>query len=80
MVITAGLPLGVPGMTNILKAHVVGNVLLQATGVGAKCALGTLCVCKSEEEALERFNAGEILVIPETSNRIMNCCAMPAAS
>jgi pyruvate kinase len=72
VVITAGLPLGVPGMTNILKAHVVGNVLLQATGVGAKCALGTLCVCKSEEEALERFNAGEILVIPETSNRIMN--------
>ena len=72
VVITAGLPLGVPGMTNILKAHVVGNVLLQAAGVGSKCALGTLCVCKSEEEALERFNAGEILVIPETSNRIMN--------
>jgi pyruvate kinase len=72
VVITAGLPLGVPGMTNILKAHVVGNVLLRATGTGTKSALGTLCVCKTEEEALARFNAGEILVIPETSNRIMS--------
>ena len=72
VVITAGLPLGIPGMTNMLKAHVVGNVLLRAAGVGEKSALGTLCVCKNEEEALERFNGGEILVIPETSNRIMS--------
>lgn len=72
VVITAGLPLGVPGMTNILKVHVVGNVLLRATGIGSKSALGTLCVCKTEEEALENFNGGEVLVIPETSNRIMS--------
>ena len=72
VVITAGLPLGVPGMTNILKVHVVGNVLLRANGIGNRSALGTLCVCKTEEEALEKFNGGEILVIPETSNRIMS--------
>ncbi len=72
VVITAGLPLGVPGMTNILKVHVVGNVLLRATGIGSRSALGTLCVCKTEEEALEKFNGGEVLVIPETSNRIMS--------
>lgn len=72
VVITAGLPLGVPGMTNMIKVHLVGNILLKATGIGEKTAMGTLCVCKSEDEALMRFNGGEILVIPETSNRIMN--------
>jgi len=72
VVITAGMPLGVPGMTNILKVHIVGNVLLKAMGVGTKSALGTLCICKTEEEALNKFNSGEVLVIPETSNRIMH--------
>ncbi len=72
VVITAGIPLGIPGLTNLLKVHIVGNVLLKAIGIGLKSALGTLCVCKDEEEALERFNSGEVLVIPETTNKLMN--------
>jgi len=71
VVLTAGLPLGIPGMTNILKVHIVGNILLRGTGVTKKTAIGTLCVCKNEEEALENFNEGEILVIPETTNNLM---------
>jgi len=71
VVLTAGLPLGIPGMTNILKVHIVGNVLLKGTGVTNKTVIGTLCVCKNEEEALENFNGGEILVIPETTNNLM---------
>ena len=72
VVITAGLPLGIPGMTNILKVHIVGNILVNAQGIGKRFAIGPLCVCKNEDEALEKFSGGEILVIPETSNRIMN--------
>ena len=72
VVLTAGLPMGIPGMTNILKVHIVGNILMSGIGVTKKTAIGTLCVCKNEEEALENFNAGEILVIPETTNRLMS--------
>ena len=72
VVLTAGLPLGIPGMTNILKVHIVGDILLKGTGITQKTAVGTLCVCKNEEEALAKFNGGEILVIPETSNRLMS--------
>ena len=72
VVLTAGLPIGIPGMTNILKVHIVGNILMRGTGVTQKTAVGTLCVCKNEEEALENFNGGEILVIPETTNRLMS--------
>lgn len=72
VVLTAGLPIGIPGMTNILKVHIVGNILMKGTGVTQKTAVGTLCVCKNEEEALKSFNGGEILVIPETTNKLMS--------
>lgn len=72
VVLTAGLPLGIPGMTNILKVHIVGDILLRGIGINQKSAVGTLCVCKNEEEALNNFNGGEILVIPETSNKLMS--------
>ena len=32
VVLTAGLPLGVTGSTNMIKVHVVGDVLLYGTG------------------------------------------------
>lgn len=71
VVITAGLPLGIPGMTNILKVHIVGNILVKAQGIGKRFAIGPLCVAHTEDEALAKFNGGEILVVPETSNRLM---------
>lgn len=72
VVLTAGLPIGIPGMTNILKVQIVGNILIKGIGINQKSAMGTLCVCKNEEEALEKFNGGEILVIPETTNKLMS--------
>lgn len=72
VVLTGGFPIGIPGMTNLMKVDIVGNILIRGTGVNQKCETGTLCVCKDEEEALASFNSGEILVIPNTSNRIMS--------
>lgn len=72
VVLTAGLPIGIPGMTNILKVHIVGDVLTQGIGINQKSVVGTLCVCHNEEEALTTFSGGEILVIPETSNKLMS--------
>lgn len=71
VVITAGVPLGVPGTTNILKVHIVGNVLVSGEGVSSKTVCGNLCVCQTEEDALRNFKEDSILVIPETSNNIM---------
>lgn len=72
VVITSGVPLGVPGTTNILKVHLVGHILVSGTGVNKKSVVGRLCVCKNEQEALRKFEKGDILVIPETSNNIMS--------
>ena len=72
VVITAGVPLGIPGTTNLLKVHVVGDVLAQGTGVTDNTVCGNLCVCKNEDEARIEFKDGDILVIPETSNAIVD--------
>ena len=71
VVLTGGFPIGIPGMTNIMKVEIIGNILIRGTGVNKRMATGTLCVCKTEDEALKNFNSGDILVIPETSNNIM---------
>ena len=70
-VITAGVPLGISGTTNIIKVHVVGHILLKGQGITKKSVCASLCVCQSEEEVKENFRPGDILVIPETSNEIM---------
>ena len=62
VVLTAGLPMGIPGMTNILKVHIVGDILLKGTGVTQKSAIGTLCVCKNEEEAIQNLTVEKFLL------------------
>lgn len=72
VVITAGAPLGISGTTNLLKVHLVGNILVQGVGATAYAACGNLCVVNDEEEALRTFRPGDILVIPQTTNRILS--------
>lgn len=74
-VITAGLPLGVSGTTNILKVQIVGDALTSGTGISSgdsEPVCGTLCVCRDENEARQTFKPGDILVIPTTSNHIID--------
>ncbi len=70
-VITAGIPLGISGTTNMLKVHVVGNVLVEGITINKGSVTGRLCVCKTEDEAKSNFIDGDIIVMPSTSNAIM---------
>ncbi|MEI7962104.1 MAG: pyruvate kinase [archaeon] len=70
--ITSGVPLGVPGTTNILKVHVVGHILVSGLGITKKGVVGKLCVCEDFEDVRNKFEDGDILVIRETSNEIMD--------
>ncbi len=71
VVITGGLPLGVSGTTNMLKVHLVGNVLLKGTGVNELESIAPLCIAMTEEEARAKFKDGDILVIPYTTKNIL---------
>lgn len=71
VVITAGVPLGIAGTTNIMKVHIVGDILVTGEGVNEGSVCANLCVCDSEEQALKTFKNDDILVIAKTSNAIL---------
>lgn len=72
VVLTAGVPLGVSGTTNLMKVHLVGNILCSGgTIVNDLSAHGHLVVCKTDEEAMLNCKEGEILVIHETNNSLL---------
>ena len=70
-VVTAGVPAGIAGTTNMIKVHLVGNSLLSGAGVGDLNARGALCVCRTLEDVKSKFQPGMILVVPGTNNDMM---------
>ena len=70
-VITAGLPLGVPGTTNMIKVHIAGHILIKGNGVNKLTAKANLCVCKNALELKTYFKQGDIVVVSETDNSMM---------
>ena len=74
-VVTAGVPVGVSGTTNMIKIHMVGNCLATGVGVGPEnndVASGKACVCRTIEEIRAKFKPGMVLVVPATSNEMLS--------
>jgi pyruvate kinase len=71
VVITAGVPAGTSGTTNLLKVHTVGNILVKGTGVGKGKVTGQLCVARDVEYMEKNFRNGDILVAASTNNDMM---------
>ena len=71
VVITAGVPLGISGTTNLMKVQVVGHILVTGRGATSRSACAQLCVCQNEQEAFDNFREGDILVISQTSNNLL---------
>ncbi|HIV87548.1 MAG TPA: pyruvate kinase [Candidatus Pygmaiobacter gallistercoris] len=71
-VITAGVPVGVSGTTNMIKAHLVGASLLSGAGVGKLIGAGRVCVCRSAADVRSKFRNGDVLVLPSTTNAILD--------
>ncbi len=71
VVVTAGLPLGIPGTTNMLKVQMVGDVLLAGKGIVEQSVCGQLCVCANDAEALEKARNGDVIVVPTASDKII---------
>ncbi len=70
VVLTAGVPLGISGTTNLMKVHVVGHMLVRGTGVCGGRITAPLRVVDDPLEAAEDFQTGMILVTKQT-NRAM---------
>ncbi len=66
IVITAGIPVGVSGSTNLLKVHIVGEILLKGIGIGNKAITGKVCIGNTPQELENKFKEGDILVSNST--------------
>lgn len=72
VVITAGVPVGISGTTNMIKAHLVGDALCPASA-SANATASVLPVCaRSDDEVRSKFKPGNVLVVPATNNNMLD--------
>jgi pyruvate kinase len=79
VVITAGVPVGESGSTNLMKVHIIGDVLAKAQGIGQSSASGRVVVAKTAKEAMEKMTEGAILVTVGTDRDMISAFEKAAA-
>ncbi|WP_456273775.1 pyruvate kinase [Bacillus sp. AK031] len=62
IIITAGVPVGESGTTNLMKIHVVGDIIAKGQGIGRKTAYGKTVLARNAAEANEKVQPGSVLV------------------
>ncbi len=71
VVITAGVPVGETGTTNMLKIHTIGDVIARGIGIGGKSVVGKAIVSTNTEDILSRVQPGDVLVTSMTDKYVM---------
>ncbi|MFZ4450646.1 pyruvate kinase [Salibacterium aidingense] len=79
VVITAGVPVGETGTTNIMKVHVIGEVIGKGQGIGRKTASGRVVLARNAQEADEKMQPGNILVTYSTDKDMVPAFEKAAA-
>lgn len=67
VVITAGIPVGRPGSTNVVEVLTTGTILLSGTPLSQKNASGKVCIARTPQEAIDKATPGCILVVRQLS-------------
>jgi pyruvate kinase len=71
VIITAGVPVGETGTTNLMKVHVIGDVLAKGQGIGRRSAFGKVVVASTARDAQAKMTKGAILVAQGTDRDMM---------
>ena len=68
VVLTAGVPLGISGTTNLMKVQVVGHMLLTGTGLHGGRKTAPLCVIRDLLKDAPTFDDGDVIVCKQTNS------------
>ncbi|MGO4539840.1 pyruvate kinase [Paenibacillus sp. 2TAB19] len=79
VIITAGVPVGRAGTTNLIKIHHIGELLAQGQGIGSQTATGKIVIARTAQEAIEKTTKGSILVAVATDKEYMPAIELAAA-
>ncbi|QQD85252.1 pyruvate kinase [Jeotgalicoccus sp. ATCC 8456] len=78
IIITAGVPAGRAGTTNLMKLHVVGDTLIKAQGIGTKSAVGEVVTARNFSE-LEKKDTTDKIVVVQSVDALMTPLLIKAA-
>ena len=78
VILTAGVPVGVPGTTNFMRIDTVGEVIISGQGIGKTAVTGVVHVALTPEEALD-MEDGQILVSTSTDKDFVPAMEKAAA-
>lgn len=76
VVITAGVPVGKAGTTNLIKVHMVTDVITSGIGIGHKAVSG---IARVIADGVHNINEGEILVAKYTDSETIDLIQKAAA-
>lgn len=71
IIITAGVPVGEKGTTNLMKIQMIGSKLVRGQGIGEEPVIAKAIVAKTAEAANANAVEGAILVVPTTDKDYM---------
>ncbi|WP_430598444.1 pyruvate kinase [Enterococcus sp. AZ177] len=71
IIITAGVPVGEKGTTNLMKIQMIGSKLVQGQGIGESSVIAKAVVANTAEEAVANAVEGSILVVKTTDKDYM---------
>ncbi len=71
IIITAGVPVGEKGTTNLMKIQMIGSKLVQGQGVGEEAIIAKAVVAGTAEETVAKATEGAILVTKTTDKEYM---------
>ncbi|WP_425057702.1 Pyruvate kinase [Sporomusa carbonis] len=79
VVVTAGVPAGMSGTTNMIRVHVVGNILMRGTGIGQRAVTGKIVIATSIKDIKTKLQPGDILVVSSVDEETAAYAAKAAA-
>lgn len=71
IIITAGVPVGEKGTTNLMKIQMIGSKLVQGQGIGEDAIIAKAVIANNAEEAVAKTTKGSILVVKTTDKEYM---------
>lgn len=80
VIITAGVPVGKVGSTNLIKVVNVGTKLLRGVGIGKKSVTGKICKAVTTADFVDKLQQGDILVVDVLNDECVPLAAQKAAA
>lgn len=79
IIITAGVPVGESGTTNLMKIQMIGSKLVQGQGVGSDTVIGRAVVADTADEAVKNMVEDAILVVKTTDKDYLSAIEKASA-